>query len=311
MGLRRYIKNKLDIYLEVFLEDYCKRKIHEFYQNNVIKEECPETSFVSLFNKAEMSKFIIKRLLAIDDGEYYSISEPSGEKKHMIDAMFEKSIHHFGGTGRGTRLGDMLRDTMYENIPELNFIPNNARWGSKISDKALMQSPSSITESTIGDYTYGAIYSHISMTDIGKFCSIGPNLLCGWGLHPTNGISTAPMFYSTMKQNGTTLSETNKVVERKRITIGNDVFIGANVTILDGVTIGDGAIIGAGAVINKDIPPYAVAVGCPVRIVKYRFPEDIIEKLLEIQWWNFSEEHLKQVEEQFFDVESFVKECGK
>lgn len=62
------------------------------------------------------------------------------------------------------------------------------------------------------------------MTEIGKFCSIGPNFFCGWGVHPMDGISTSPMFYSTLKQNGMTLSLVDKVEERKNIRIGNDVF---------------------------------------------------------------------------------------
>lgn len=146
----------------------------------------------------------------------------------------------------------------------------------------------------------------MSMTNIGKFCSIGPNLVCGWGIHPINGISTAPMFYSTKKQNGMTLSTVDKVEERKPISIGNDVFIGANVTVLDGVTIGDGAVIGAGAVVSKDIPPYAVAVGCPIRIIKYRFEHDQIDELQRIKWWEFDEEKLKEVEKMFFDVDEFI-----
>ena len=145
------------------------------------------------------------------------------------------------------------------------------------------------------------------MTTIGKFCSIGPNLVCGWGIHPTDGISTSPMFYSTREQNGITLSNTDKIEERKPISIGNDVFIGANVTVLDGVTIGDGAIIGAGAVVSKYIPPYAIAVGCPIKIIRYRFDEEKIKALRKIEWWNFDEEKLKQVEKLFFDVELFIQ----
>lgn len=166
--------------------------------------------------------------------------------------------------------------------------------------------PAHIYESHIGAYTYVANYSFISQTDIGKFCSIGPNLLCGWGIHPTNGISTSPMFYSTRKQNGCSLTNEDKVVERKRITIGNDVFIGANVTILDGVTIGDGAVIGAGAVVSKDIPPYAVAVGVPIRIIRYRFSEKQIAALLRIRWWDRDEECLQDVSDSFFDIDAFI-----
>lgn len=162
----------------------------------------------------------------------------------------------------------------------------------------------------VGDYSYLAINSRVSNTKIGKFCSIGPNFCCGLGIHPTNGVSTSPMFYSVAKQNGVTLCEKPKIVESKQTIIGNDVFVGANVTILDGVTIGDGAVIGAGAVVVKDIPPYAIAVGVPATVVKYRFDEKTIEKLVEKQWWDGSMEDLKNVERYFWDIEKFVSsEC--
>lgn len=166
--------------------------------------------------------------------------------------------------------------------------------------------PRHIRNSFIGDYTYISKNSQISNTTIGKFCSIGPNFLCGWGIHPINGLSTAPMFYSLEKQNGMTLSKENKIDERKPIIIGNDVFIGANVTILDGITIGDGAIIGAGAVVSKDIPAYAIAVGVPITIIKFRFPEKNISALLKIKWWNFPIHDLKKVEQYFFRVDDFI-----
>ncbi len=104
-----------------------------------------------------------------------------------------------------------------------------------------------------------------------------------------------------------TLSESDKIEERKPIVIGNDVFIGANVTVLDGVTIGDGAVIGAGAVVSKDIPSYAVAVGCPIRIIRYRFKDNQIESLKRIKWWDFDERQLKNVEENFFDIDGFIE----
>ena len=160
----------------------------------------------------------------------------------------------------------------------------------------------------LGDYSYIAKNCSISRCSIGKFCSIGPNFCCGLGIHPITGISTAPMFYSVAKQNGITLCKENKAEESKQTSIGNDVFIGANVTVLDGVAIGDGAVIGAGAVVTKDIPPYAVAVGVPAKVVKYRFDDSTIKALLEKQWWNGSEDDLKRVERDFWDVEGFLKE---
>ena len=160
----------------------------------------------------------------------------------------------------------------------------------------------------LGDYSYIARNRNISHCTIGKFCSIGPNFCCGLGIHPTNGISTAPMFYSTAKQNGMTMCEKNKVEEAKQAVIGNDVFIGANVTVLDGVKIADGAVIGAGAVVTKDIPPYAVAVGVPAKVVKYRFDEATVKALLEKQWWNGTEESLRLVERDFWNVDEFLKD---
>jgi serine acetyltransferase len=79
-----------------------------------------------------------------------------------------------------------------------------------------------------------------------------------------------------------------------------------NVTILDGIKIGDGAVIGAGAVVTKDIPPYAVAVGCPIKIIKYRFSKEIIDSLIASKWWDQDDVVLKEIEKNLFDVEKFL-----
>src|SRR5690606_35624172 len=100
---------------------------------------------------------------------------------------------------------------------------------------------------------------------------------------------------------------TDKIVERKHIYIGNDVFIGMNVTILDGIRIGDGAVIGAGAMVSKDIPPYAIAVGNPIRIIRYRFNDELIKKLLEIKWWDWEKSKLTSVERDFDNIEEFIR----
>jgi len=164
-----------------------------------------------------------------------------------------------------------------------------------------------INNSKIGDFTYISQNAIINNTCIGKFCSIGPNFISGWGIHPTNGISTHPMFYSTLKQNGMSLSHEDKIEEIKPISIGNDVFIGMNVTSLDGVTIGDGAVIGAGALVSKDIPSYGIAAGNPIKVINYRFNDEIIDRLLTIKWWDFNEEKLNLIEKYFFDIEKFIK----
>lgn len=195
-------------------------------------------------------------------------------------------------------------------ISNLRYFGNH-NVNNRIGNNVKISSPFKIVNTEIGDYSYIASNSSISNTTIGKFCSIGLNLISGCGIHPTNGISTSPMFYSINKQNGITLCSENKIVERKNITIGNDVFIGDNVTILDGITIGDGAVIGAGAVVSKNIPSYAIAVGIPIKIIKYRFTDLQIKELLEIKWWNFSLEKLKHVEENFFSIDLFIKRTSE
>ena len=222
----------------------------------------------------------------------------------------------------GSRIKNFIHDIFFyflaKLIPEIKLLRDKKIYWSylDISDStvdkfAKIQLPYRIDNTEIGEGTYVASNSFVSFTQIGKFCSIGPNILCGWGIHPTIGLSTSPMFYSTLKQNGRTLSYYDKIEERKKIIIGNDVFIGANVTILVGVVIGNGAIIGAGAVVSKDIPPYAIAIGCPIEIVKYRFPQNYIEKLQTIKWWDFGENELKDVEKYFYDINSFLDKYYK
>ncbi len=172
-----------------------------------------------------------------------------------------------------------------------------------LSDKSKLSAPYYLSSVKVGDYSYISKNANISNTTIGKFSSIGPNFSAGLGIHPTNGFSTSPMFYSISKQNGYSFVDKNIIKEFEPIIIGNDVFIGANVTVLDGVKIADGAIIGAGAVVVSDIPKYGIAVGVPAKVVKYRFDNETINRLQEKQWWNLPKNELKEFSRDFFMFE--------
>jgi carbonic anhydrase/acetyltransferase-like protein (isoleucine patch superfamily) len=113
---------------------------------------------------------------------------------------------------------------------------------------------------------------------IGRYCSIGKNLQFILNHHDYKHTSTHPLFSNQFA--------------RGHILIGNDVWIGLNVTIMDNVTIGDGAVIGAGAIVTKDVQAYAIIVGNPGHVVKYRFPTDIIDRLMRTKWWNYNEDEL-------------------
>jgi len=93
-------------------------------------------------------------------------------------------------------------------------------------------------------------------------------------------------------------------IKRSYLEIGNDVWVGRNAIITPSVSrIGNGAVIGAGAVVTKDVPDYAVVVGNPAQIIKYRFSEQKIKKLLDTKWWNKSIEELEQNLEDFISSE--------
>ena len=192
-------------------------------------------------------------------------------------------------------LGIWLHEPIIPKDRTIGFsLVRSERSNCTLGKKAYAVAPYYLHNVQLGDYSYLAKNVQVANTTIGKFCSIGPNFCCGLGIHPTDGISTSPVFYRGMQE------------ENKPITIGNDVFIGANVTVLDGVKIGDGVIIGAGAVVSKDIPPYAIAVGCPIQIKKFRLTDKQIAAMQRIQWWNWDDDKLKDVREMFNDIDAFI-----
>ena len=98
--------------------------------------------------------------------------------------------------------------------------------------------------------------------------------------------------------------------EKRKVVIGNDVWIGANCIIFEGVKIGDGAVIAAGSIIRRDVPPYAVVVSVD-KIIKYRFSKETIDKLLKIQWWNWTDEKIKENLDLLYNPEEFVDKFYK
>lgn len=165
-----------------------------------------------------------------------------------------------------------------------------------------------IHDSKIGRHTY-VVNARIVRSDIGSFCSIGPEVnIGGLGRHPAKWISTHPMFYSTIKQSGKTFAKDDLFEELKVNKIGSDVWIGARSLILDGIQIGNGAIVAAGSVVTQDVPPYAIAGGVPARVIKHRFSADVISSLLEWQWWLLPDEVLAHLAILFCETDNWTVE---
>ena len=95
--------------------------------------------------------------------------------------------------------------------------------------------------------------------------------------------------------------------KEKMNVIGNDVWIGSRVIIKQGLNIGTGAVIGAGSIVTKDVPEYAIVAGCPARIIRYRFDENTIKRLLATQWWTLSEKEIRRFADCINDVEAFLE----
>lgn len=192
--------------------------------------------------------------------------------------------------------------------PTLKIASSSKLSNSQIENYVTLGPRVEISKCKIGSYTYFASDDKFFNTFIGKFCSIGPGVRCGMGFHPSNTfVSTHPIFFSTNKQAQITFADKNYFTELLPIEIGNDVWIGANVVILDGVRIGNGVILGAGAVVTKDIPDYAIAVGVPAKVIKYRFDKEKIDFLLKDKWWDKDINWLASNYRYFHNIDDYLK----
>lgn len=147
------------------------------------------------------------------------------------------------------------------------------------------------------------LWGGMAKLSIGAFCSIGQcvTVFLG-GEHHTDWVSTFAFREKFASRIVTTRSTKGNVV------IGNDVWIGQSATILSGVTIGDGAVIGALSVVAKDIPPYAIAAGNPARVIRLRFTEAQVARLMKIKWWNWPDKVIEKRLDMFAspDIERFL-----
>ena len=146
--------------------------------------------------------------------------------------------------------------------------------GSKIMHDAVLDE-----ECKIGHHTYIGHRTSITRTSIGNYNSIASDVKIGHGDHDLNSFSTNSLFF-------------NKTFLTKRTcTIKNDVWIGTQAVISRGVIIGNGAVIGANSFVNKNIPDYAIAVGSPAKIIRFRFEKEVCNKLIDSKWWENEDVH--------------------
>lgn len=128
----------------------------------------------------------------------------------------------------------------------------------------------------------------IGAVEFGRYCAIAKGSTFQQTNHDTQKPSLQIRLYDEV------LDSELPPTSSGPITIGNDVWVGVDATVLSGVTVGDGAVIGAGSVVTSDVEPYSVVGGVPAEHIKWRFPREIREKLLELEWWTWDEARIRR-----------------
>ena len=150
-----------------------------------------------------------------------------------------------------------------------------------------------VAECAFGDYSYVVNDSDLIYTTIGKFCSIAAQTRINPGNHPLQRVMMSHVGYRSSAY-GLGADDAAFFAWRRStpVTLGNDVWIGHGAVLLPGVSLGSGAAVGAGSIVTKDVPPFAIVVGNPARVLRLRFSERVVDDLLAIAWWDWPHERL-------------------
>lgn len=203
-----------------------------------------------------------------------------------------KGVRDFSAVKADSRVGAHNRFGYFSRITN-SKLGDNCSVGnlskidnSQLDDFVLIGDLSRVSSSAIGGHSYTGEFTVIEKARIKKYASISWGVTIGPAEHDFRRVTAHEFLYSAFhKLSGNAVYDPHEA----GCTIGNDVLLGTNVTVLRGVSIGDGAVIGANALVTENIPPYAIAVGMPARVIKYRFPAKVIERLMAISWWQLTD----------------------
>lgn len=160
----------------------------------------------------------------------------------------------------------------------------------------------------IGRHSYFKGHSVVRNCRIGNFVCMGDYVTIGLGSHDINNVTAYPLFNRFMHD----FKDKRFSKKTGETIIGNDVYLGEGCVISQGVNIGHGVIVAARAVVTKDIPSYSVVGGVPAKIIKYRFGKDVIKKLLEIAWWDWDDETIRENINFFYGpMNDFIKKSSE
>lgn len=170
-----------------------------------------------------------------------------------------------------------------------------------------------LVDSSFGDYSYTAGNVQIIYSEVGKYCSIANSVRINPGNHPQWRVTQHHLTYRR-RQYGLGDKDDEAFFSWRRehaCKIGHDVWIGHGAVVMPGVAIGTGAVIGSGAVVTKDVGPYEVAVGVAAKVIKQRFPDSVVSRLLESQWWEWDRATLEQRFDDLLHIDCFLQKYTK
>ncbi|MGJ0308727.1 CatB-related O-acetyltransferase [Aliarcobacter cryaerophilus] len=178
---------------------------------------------------------------------------------------------------------------------------------SFIHKTSKIESGTQFINSSMNRHSFCGYDCDINYCNIGSFTSIANGVIIGGGMHPISWVGTSPVFYKGRDSVKTKFSEYEREYVKKTI-IGNDVWIGNNCLIKQGVIVGNGAVVGMGSVVTKDVEPYNIVAGNPAKLIRKRFDDDTIQRLLNSKWWELDDLELLKYAKNIKNPEKFLQE---
>jgi phosphonate metabolism protein (transferase hexapeptide repeat family) len=171
-----------------------------------------------------------------------------------------------------------------------------------------------LADTTMGDYGYAMGGNQIAHAEIGKFSNIATGVRINPSNHPW-WRATLHHFTYRSRSYGFDMDDDAEIFDWRRedkVTIGPDVWLGHNAIVLPGVTIGAGVVVGSGTIVSKDVPPYAIVVGVPAKVIRFRADEKTIETMQRVAWWDWGHNRIGAAlpDIRKLDIAAFAEKYG-